>query len=1609
MLLFVAMRVVVWNPMSAKRDRQEEIDEVMNFADVIVLTGTATKATKELQVLSTKNFHILPCGWQKQPGSMSNKSCGITFMFRKKRISRQHIRKVWLPQKAVWGRAAFVRIKSSQFDVTVGGFYFPPRGGVGYDTGKIETITRMLCEFVGATLAELPQRTSLIMGGDVNDGMGMERVGDYLQPVDSCSLGDFGRSEEHYAATHLRQVLEASGVVVLSTYWACGPTYYGHLPNRSSIIDYICVWSWMLPNINKCCLLNRLSRKLQIIPSKRPRDHIAMMVDYNHQLNYEGSEHQHTKWNYVEMSRAMESEQDAEPFRAAVEARISQRWDEEGIWPKDGHSHALKNNHEDNWMKLVDTVGEVAKEMFAAKPNLLPAWHTEAMDERRQALRARCRARQMYDDDLESALVLRRATARCKALRKQFFQQREEQLAEDLQEAERRQEHAEVWRICRQIASNGVAARKRNHKTLNHNQPTMEEWSNDMVLPASAGGFAAQEHDLLEFLFGQSGADEVYGPEPAEVKAAEKDLQRITKIARTCKRRRAVPVWSLPVEIWSLLLARRRRDNSKYPGIGLPEPEGVREMTTSWFKSVLAAIRQHQRFPTWWNMSQTYQVPKNNGKKSTMGTRLLHSLCSFSKLWIRAAPTKVKKYPSDEYGYIPARSRVEALMVGNCVSWRLSRAGRSHTDTKHDLTNAFASVNHSILDKAVTDNYNENDADILKQRHSNAIFKIDAHDEHKYFKNGTGMYMGDANAASQFREAFALPTKAWQQVLAHEGRQEVAGVCPHCAELKDLSLKKYADDINKTHLVTDAKDTVAKVSRSDQILNATLANAGLEQSPEKKMVLPRFVGRGAAKNTKAMYYGTVKTPGQVVYAATFLGAITQANGADNLEIQARCAATTTGWLAMGRFWSTCKNWRHLKMIFRSRVVGAAVSGLEARVLAKHHLAQLDRRCLRYARAVLGGVATRSWHKDDEGNNVQRFNTISNQAVWKLLGVVPCGHELLVRRIKMWQSVARDPGHHCQLLAAVFGKAVFESPSPHRCSWAPSLATDLDNSKHNPWATQFRADIDFLEKVEDGQSVLEAMEGDYMSLFREGDAREQFLILDAAVLRVWWLHQKAEQTTTAADEEGEVLYSEFVCELEAEGGESCGKCFRSWQALRMHQTKTGGGEHGRISVFTQAVPTNQCPCCFSTFASRRTAINHLVAAYRAGRCAERRSWHNHGVTQPTLECPHQDCAVADPCPSFDTLAALNHHIAEQHLPQPLPLSTHVLDCRASLGECRCIYAAGIKTTDRPQLGPTTKRARRSGRKREEVEQATQPPADEARPGRSIRPRRDEGLVPSFAEACLEQLDAHSPARCYLAEHTDGTRGAEACGESTGKSQAMAGKERHDQAGGRQRDRHKAGADRVVERSMSGGHHRGTERGGRCSRTSECNSPSQLEWQAGTAAAAGSLRGDSLLQVHAGICRRHDEVTVPHQEPRHKMHRGGPGPTRWTEEARSSTDVAPRTSIAHQAVGAHGRRHLIEEKGAATSVAESDCTGEGNTVSPQHSHMSRAAWKKQLECKIAIPALLGKPPRENQKRIRDSEFRSAAAAKHLRSLGGDWEDAALMFGRAVAPKGSHEARA
>ena len=122
-------------------------------------------------------------------------------------------------------------------------------------------------------------------------------------------------------------------------------------------------------------------------------------------------------------------------------------------------------------------------------------------------------------------------------------------------------------------------------------------------------------------------------------------------------------------------------------------------------------------------------------------------------------------------------------------------------------------------------------------------------------------------------------------------------------------------------------------------------------------------------------------------------------------------------------------------------------------------------------------------KDGE-NKYKRKPTIE---LWRCLGLSDTRTELLIQRLKWWQSVAKDPGHHCLYLAAMCGHLFCHG---NRKAIPPS----------HPWIKQFMNDIREMAAIEGVDDIVEQILTKPTELFTNSELAQRFCNGDISYMR-----------------------------------------------------------------------------------------------------------------------------------------------------------------------------------------------------------------------------------------------------------------------------------------------------------------------------------------------------------------------------------------------------------------------------------------------------------------------------------------------------------------------------
>ena len=587
------------------------------------------------------------------------------------------------------------------------------------------------------------------------------------------------------------------------------------------------------------------------------------------------------------------------------------------------------------------------------------------------------------------------------------------------------------------------------------------------------------------------------------------------------------------------------------------------------------------------------------------------------------------------------------------------RTGLGSLDALHDATNAFASTTATAFQETIHKHAAPMEHpyhDLFLQRQRNACVDIQAANGHVQLRPTMGNLMGDRFVPS----AFALTYR--RSILRYTAGRLARSVAARRLLRKlpwvqdtpsaiDISTVVFADDLRVVHPVeiklnsTPALETrrlMDFVVKEAGCLSGELAKEGYAQNMGKAEILPRLHGIGShlVKRELTSYRAGPGEP-KVVLEARHLGPYCHHQYKAHLERERRIAAGRKSAPAAFGLWRSDAAYTTKRSALIAHVVGPLLSAAEAVLYGDSDWAKFDRIVAQYGRRALNGRATT---KTLGSNGEILFRSWSNEKVrryWRL----PCTRtEGRVRRLKWLQEVSERPQVHCQVLAALFGDTLH---GPTGASNEGRIVGPI-----GPWACRVVEDLCSLrEGVDGGEEFCEDVNGRWLRLFCSTPEAERFRRFDMAEIR-------AQETTVRIPPPGTRIAHEphdidpeppertWLCDLNAEHDPlaRCGAEFSSYKALAMHKRLA----HNLGLFLSRAVSFNSCPNCMSTFASRFSAINHLIRAYTIGHCPRNRSAHSHiahGVST-ALQC--RICHEW----SMDTRQHQLH--VRTHLPNPRPV-------------------------------------------------------------------------------------------------------------------------------------------------------------------------------------------------------------------------------------------------------------------------------------------------------------------------------------------------------------------
>lgn len=315
----------------------------------------------------------------------------------------------------------------------------------------------------------------------------------------------------------------------------------------------------LLPAVDYLKVAWRAAKRLQVIPDVVMRDHVPlqlrMRIGWHHQVTAPRCDGQ--RWDTDALMEALKCGTGRRPFLADLETAARDSLSEI-------QRLCAQPTPDAAWQALSDLVRDVAARHFGRSAHVKTQEakeHERLLAERRSLREHLIGAGSAAEGRLRAEL--REASLRCRRLTRQAAAARRAALAASLDEALRVGRPAEAHRLARQLAGTGSGPGRRTFMTARLSAPLAQEWVDHLAKPGCEGGMSMYEHAWDEMVAEHL---ECSPPLPwvsaAACALADSDLSELRVSLRRAPKRRAVPPWSAPLEVWWMAMhpGRRLRD-----------------------------------------------------------------------------------------------------------------------------------------------------------------------------------------------------------------------------------------------------------------------------------------------------------------------------------------------------------------------------------------------------------------------------------------------------------------------------------------------------------------------------------------------------------------------------------------------------------------------------------------------------------------------------------------------------------------------------------------------------------------------------------------------------------------------------------------------------------------------------------------------------------------------------------------------------------------------------------------------------------------------------------------------------------------------------------------
>ena len=808
------------------------------------------------------------------------------------------------------GRAAYVRFKVRGGDFAFLGAYFPPKPSVKSEHSKYLKTCELVANYLAEVIGKLPNGCTPLISVDLNDGIGRVKRGNKYVYNDTSVINEYASRMEKFedgAGAMFRRVCESKGLVVHTANHDDRNTWFSGDGKASSLIDYI-AGPALLP-IRKAGQLSRMGSILQPVDVNREVDHKPTFTCF-----YTGTDKSKVtpppkqEWNQNLMMEELKTGKLRPQFVQAVETRLQTLHED--------HPTLLSQHTPDDFAETLNSIlVEEGQKLFKKQANGMSQEYEDFKQQKHALLQTRSSLKQDILNIPEGGEVtaqlekvqqeLTKVSKQLATLRKSHWHHMQLRLNDEIHEAWGKRDMKSAYKLMRQLAGSKFDIKKRDWRLIRQALPTRKEWEDLLKEEGCKGGMLAKTctwKDMREEHVTVASETPLPPRDMNQIQQARQDVKKLAQYVIFCKKRKAVPQDSLPVELLVALLApnyiqshtrsalhsksdpppskTRSTDYSKpihfVSGPAFPAREGRPDfhhsaykppkLTNPYTRNTFAQLHEHIYrtgcTPLVWHRSQGVAIGKFNGKKGAQGSRLVHVLDPIGKAFF-TKKHKMTTLTDNDTGFAANRRRELAILCQNCTNFKLTRARRNFVNNNHDCTNAFCCTGHEDCDKICESHLFEGTEDIHlgKQRHQWASCQVQAREDYHdptnplFIRPQQGNLQGDTQAVKTFPIAFNEPVSLW--IFQHmdiyatlsngtiEDYEFCHATCPQTSRCVDTAHTRYADDVVKT-IIGPVPDYSAHPADAEN-----QALAGLTRRAEASSLLfSKFLGeKGYAQNT----------------------------------------------------------------------------------------------------------------------------------------------------------------------------------------------------------------------------------------------------------------------------------------------------------------------------------------------------------------------------------------------------------------------------------------------------------------------------------------------------------------------------------------------------------------------------------------------------------------------------------------------------------------------------------------------------------------------------------------------------------------------------------------